>query len=97
MLADRRFLTSISTGGNLDGEKLRAALPHAERARIAHMLRLLQQIHYCLNATGRLEYDTLADGQSPVHYLESRKLLYDVRPLDKAVEVAKRLKKEGDT
>lgn len=95
-VTDSRFLTSGSKGGNLDGEKLKVALPHAERARIVSMIRLIQQIHWMLNAVGRLEYDTLADGQSPLHLLDSRKLLFDVRPLDKAVEAAKRIKKEGD-
>lgn len=60
------------------------------------MLRLMGQLHWFLNAAGRLEYDSLADGQSPVHFLDSRKTMYDVLPLDKAVETAKRIKKEGD-
>lgn len=60
------------------------------------MVRLVQQAHWILNCLGRLRYDTLADGQSPIHLLDSRKMLLDVRPLDKAVEAAKAIKKEGD-
>lgn len=75
---------------------MKAALPHADRAKIASNLRIVQELHSCLNAAGWLQFDSLADGQSPLHLLYTRQTMLDVPPLKAAVEAAKRLKREGD-
>lgn len=93
---DDRCLPSISRDGSFDKVKLKAGLPRAERTRMAVMVRLLNSLHTILNIVGRLEYTSLVDGQSPFILLKTRQTLLDVPPLDKAIEAAKRFKKEGD-
>lgn len=79
-----------------DSAKLKAALPIADRARIAANLRIISELHTRLNAAGWLDFDTLADGLSPMHLLYTRQAMQDVAPLASAVESSKRSKKEGD-
>lgn len=77
-------------------DKLKDALPHAERARIASNVRVIQELHTHLNAAGWLEFDTLADGLAPMHLLYTRQVMLDVPDLSSAIRSAKRLKNEGD-
>lgn len=100
-IADSRLLPPSSIQdptkeGSFNATKLKAALPFAERARIASNLRVIDELHVRLNAVGWLQYDTLADGLSPMHLLYYRKEMHDVAPLAAAVEAAQRIKKEGD-
>lgn len=53
-------------------------------------------MHTDLNKAGWLQFDTLADGLSPLHLLYYRQEMHDVAPLASAVEAAQRIKKEGD-
>lgn len=89
-------MQSLTKTGSFPDAKLKAALPHAERARIAHMVRLIQELHDRLKKAGWLRYDTLADGLSPLQLLHPRQIMLDVAPLDKAIQAAKRLQKDGD-
>lgn len=87
---------TVANEGSFDLPRLKAALPFAERARIAANLRVVQDLHKRLNDAGWLQYDTLADGLTPLHLLYTRQAMHDVPPLDKAVGTCKRIKKEGD-
>lgn len=60
------------------------------------MVRLIQELHVRLNGAGWLQFDTLADGVSPMSLLQTRQMMLDVAPLSKAVDTAKKIKKEGD-
>lgn len=82
--------------GSIDAAALQAALPYSEHARIACNLRLLQELHSCLYLAGWLNYDTLADGMSPMHMLNTRRAMFDVTPLNEAVKTAKGLLEEGN-
>lgn len=96
MRADSRILPLNTDAwrkdASFDTAKLKTALPFAERARIIANLRLVQELHTCLNNTGWLAYDTLADGLSPLQLLHPRQIMLDVAPLDKAIQ----LQKDGD-
>lgn len=79
-----------------DLDKLRTALPFAERARLASNLRLINELHMWAHKTGLLPATSLNHGINPVALLENRKIMFDVVPLSKAIESGKKLKAKAD-
>lgn len=79
-----------------DMDKLKTALPFAERARLASNLRLINELHMRAHKTGLLPAHTLNHGINPVTLLDSRKIMFDVVPLARAIESGRKLKAKAD-